>query len=304
MKELGFTVIIATYNRADLVGRAIESVLQQDWSKLEIIVVDDCSTDNTADIIPIMYPQVKYLRQEFNQGPGPARNRGLREALQPWALIIDDDDALMPGSLQAIADRMKSFPEFDVYPVLNFAHDNGKLSKPFLVVRVTDYFRGDIEGDFVPVIQVQLFLKEGFAYPSLHIGGEHLLWWDIAENYGIPSWAEPVAHVHVDAPSRLTSFQGQLHRAREYAKLQDLTLKRFNGLMNRYSPETATSKWLGAATYWLLAGERRICRERLRKANKGKFTPYLGVVWLLSWLPLQVTRILFLRYRERNVRSS
>jgi glycosyltransferase involved in cell wall biosynthesis len=135
LKKLGFTVIIATHNRADFVGRAIESVLQQGWPMLEIIVVDDCSSDKTSEVIPAMYPQVKYLRLGFNQGPGPARNRGLIEATQTWALILDDDDTLVPGALQAIAERIESFQELDKYPVLNFARDNGKISKPFLVVK-------------------------------------------------------------------------------------------------------------------------------------------------------------------------
>ncbi len=299
MEGVGFTVIITTYNRENLVGRAIESVLQQGWPKLEIIVIDDCSTDKTADIIPARYPQVKYLRQEFNQGPGPARNRGLREATQPWALILDDDDTLLPGSLQAITGHMKSFPDLDKYPVLNFAHSNGKLAKPFLIATIVDYFSGSIKGDFVPVIMVKQFLKKGLTYPDLRIGGEHLLWWDVAKRYGIPNWADPVALVHCDAPNRLTSFHGQLKRPREYAKLQDLTLERFGESMDLYSPELAAKKRLGAATYWLLAGERRICRERLREeGKKARIAPFFLALWLLSWLPLQLTQMFFLKYKE------
>lgn len=299
MEEIGFTVIITTYNRANLVRRAIDSVLQQEWPTLEIIVVDDCSSDNTANIIPTLYPKVKYLRQEFNQGPGPARNRGLREATQPWALILDDDDALMPGSLQTIVESMKDLPQLDKYPTLNFAHGNGKLVAPFLIVRAVDYLKGNIKGDFVPVIQVGLFIKEGLSYPNLRIGGEHLLWWDIAEKYGIPSWSKPVANVYNDAPFRLTSSKEQLRRAREYAELQDITIKQFNEIMDQFSPEIAAKKWLGSATYWLLAGERRICRERLRKARKYKVFPYLVLLWALSCLPLWIARQLFLKYKER-----
>lgn len=299
MKKLGFTVIITTHNRVNLLRRAIESVLRQDWPFLEIIVVDDCSTDETSDIIPELYPDIKYLCQEFNQGPGPARNRGLNEAQQPWALILDDDDTLMPDSLMVIADFMEGFQNSNKYPVLNFSCNNGYLAKPFILVNAVDYFNGAITGDFVPVINVHLFLKECFAYPSLRIGGEHLLWWDIAEKYGIPSWEKQVCNVHDDAPARLTSYHGQMQRAQEYAVLQDLTLERFGELMNRYSPETAMKKLLGAATYWLLAGERRICRERLKKANKSSSIHYLWAIWFLSWLPLYFTEMLFLRYKGR-----
>lgn len=299
MKKPGFTVIIATHNRVNLLRRGIDSVLRQNWPLLEIIVIDDCSTDETSAIIPKLYPSIKYLYQECNQGPGPARNRGLKEAQQPWALILDDDDTLMPDSLMAIANFIESFHNSNEYPVLNFACNNGYLTKPFMLVKPVDYFHGTITGDFVPVINVHLFLKKGFAYPGLRIGGEHLLWWEIAEKYGIPSWGKQVCNVHDDAPSRLTSYHGQMQRAQEYAIMQDLTLERFGKLLNRYSPETAMKKWLGAATYWLLAGERRICRERLKKANNRGSIPYLWSLWLLSWLPLYFTRILFLKYKER-----
>ena len=73
------SVVIPTYNRAASVVEAIDSVLAQTYPAMEIIVVDDGSTDDTREVVPRRYPQVRYFHQE-NGGVARARNRGIREA--------------------------------------------------------------------------------------------------------------------------------------------------------------------------------------------------------------------------------
>lgn len=307
MLQEGITVIITTYNRSNLVKRAIESVLQQKWKNLEIIVVDDASDDDTKEVVRIRYPFVKYICQENNLGPGPARNRGLYECSHSWALILDDDDALIPDALKTINSAIIAFKDKQKYPVFNFAHSNGKLSESFLIVSAKNYLNGTLRGDFVPVINVPLFRKNCLAYPDLRIGGEHLLWWTIGEKYGIPSWDLKVAQVFDDAPMRLTSFYGQMNRAREHAELQDITLALFNDLLLRIAPEKAIDKYLGSAAYWLMAGERRLCRKRLKSVIRGARCSqivYAIILWLLSWLPLSFARAAFIRFRKRSLKNS
>lgn len=304
MPKLRFSIVISTYNRVNLVERAIRSILEQAQPDIEIIVVDDASKDATSELIPTRYPKVRYLRQERNQGPGAARNRGIKEAVNPWVIILDDDDMLLPSSLAKLEHYIKKFDEASNYPVLQFATSNGYIPKPFMKVQLRDYLQGVIRGDFVPVIQKQLFLKEGFAYPSVRIGGEHLLWWEIAERYGIPTWREEVVQLYHDAPTRLTTLESQIRNAREHAELQELTLIKFNELMKRYSPSMAALKCLGAATYWLLADERYNSRKHLKNLLKSRFFPYALILWLLTWLPLKTVHRMFLIYRKKSLRKS
>ena len=84
------TIIIPTYNRASLLSRAIESVLEQSHGNLELIVVDDGSDDNTAEIIND-YGNIIYLYQE-NMGPAAARNRGIKAAAHELIAFLDSDD--------------------------------------------------------------------------------------------------------------------------------------------------------------------------------------------------------------------
>ena len=73
------SVIIPTYNRAHLVGRAIRSVLNQTFQDFEIIVVDDGSTDNTEEVVKgFNDPRIRYIRHEENRGGSAARNTGIR----------------------------------------------------------------------------------------------------------------------------------------------------------------------------------------------------------------------------------
>ncbi len=91
------SVVIPVYNRAGLIGPVIEALLEQTYKPLEIIVVDDGSTDNTKEVVS-SYP-VKYIYQK-NQGPASARNRGFRESVGDVIAFIDSDCIARPDWLE------------------------------------------------------------------------------------------------------------------------------------------------------------------------------------------------------------
>nr|MBP7323737.1 glycosyltransferase family 2 protein [Deltaproteobacteria bacterium] len=84
------SAIIPTYNRQHFLREAIESVLQQDYSHYELIIVDDGSTDATRDLVAA-YPVAQYLHQK-NQGVSAARNRGIAHARGSLITFLDSDD--------------------------------------------------------------------------------------------------------------------------------------------------------------------------------------------------------------------
>ncbi len=88
------SVIIPTYNRADLIQRAINSVRNQTYRNLEILVVDDGSLDNTRSVVEsIPDSRIRYMRHEKNRGlPAAARNTGIRAARGDFIAFLDDDD--------------------------------------------------------------------------------------------------------------------------------------------------------------------------------------------------------------------
>lgn len=96
MSISSISVIVPTYNRAHLLGRAITSVLLQLEDADELIVVDDGSTDRTEEMIAFYGDRIRYILTE-NRGSGAARNRGVSEARNPLVAFLDSDDEWMPG---------------------------------------------------------------------------------------------------------------------------------------------------------------------------------------------------------------
>ncbi len=107
------SVVIPVFNGAGFIGEAIESVLAQDEKPLEIIVVDDGSTDNSAEIAESFGSPVLVLRQE-NRGPAAARNRGLRAARGQYIAFLDADDLYSPDKFALQADRLDRHPGVDI----------------------------------------------------------------------------------------------------------------------------------------------------------------------------------------------
>lgn len=104
------SVIIPTYNRSNLLRLTIESVLAQTYPNIEIIVVDDDSTDDTAAAIEQYAGRVIYIKQA-NQGASVARNTGFRAASGEYINFLDDDDLLMPTKIERQVQVLDSHPE-------------------------------------------------------------------------------------------------------------------------------------------------------------------------------------------------
>jgi succinoglycan biosynthesis protein ExoO len=97
------TVLIAAYNAAGFVGRAIASALTQSLAPLEVLVVDDASTDDTGPVVRQLAAadsRIQLITLQRNGGPSAARNAGLDAARGEWIAVLDADDAFMPQRLE------------------------------------------------------------------------------------------------------------------------------------------------------------------------------------------------------------
>jgi GT2 family glycosyltransferase len=113
MSEAKVSVIVPTYNRAHCVTKALDSALGQTHGNVEVIVIDDGSTDNTRELISNWYdqePRVKYFRQD-NAGVTAARNRGLSRAAGDFVALLDSDDCWKPWKLEVQLACMEKHPE-------------------------------------------------------------------------------------------------------------------------------------------------------------------------------------------------
>ena len=112
MKEPTVSIIIPTYNRCQMVGRAINSVIQQTYTNFECIVVDDASTDDTKQVVTsINDSRIIYLRNETNKHVSAARNIGIKHAKGKLIAFLDDDDIWLSKKLEKQVLLMQSLPK-------------------------------------------------------------------------------------------------------------------------------------------------------------------------------------------------
>jgi glycosyltransferase involved in cell wall biosynthesis len=113
MSRAPVSVIVPTYNGAAYLGEAIRSLLAQSVRAAEIIVVDDGSTDASADIAASFGDDVRLIRQE-NRGVAVARNRGIDAAKEPYVAWLDHDDLAMPRRIEVQTAAFSESPAPDV----------------------------------------------------------------------------------------------------------------------------------------------------------------------------------------------
>lgn len=95
------SIIMPSYNTAPYISSSIQSVINQTYNNWELIIVDDCSTDNTEDVLSeIKDERIRFLKNEKNSGAAVSRNKALREAKGQWVAFLDSDDLWMPDKLE------------------------------------------------------------------------------------------------------------------------------------------------------------------------------------------------------------
>src|SRR5262245_30073027 len=139
---LKVSVVIPTYNCAEHIGETLQSVLDQDYPNLEIIVVDDGSTDNTRDVVAgFRSDRITYVYQSNSGGPSKPRNVGIAHAQSQYIALFDSDDIMLPGKIQA---------------AVEFFEMNSQLGLVF-----TNFVKCD---------------EQGTPYPNPFLDGYHHFW--------------------------------------------------------------------------------------------------------------------------------
>src|SRR4029077_7813291 len=160
------SVIMAAYNAAEHVGEALDSVLAQDWRPLEVVVVDDGSTDDTAAVVR-RYPDVVYLRQD-NQGPSAARNAAVERSSGEFVANFDSDDLLPTTRVGDQARYLLAHPEVGAV----FGRQEW-MNAPEWMARDSVY--GDVDG--IPLSSV-MFRRDVFfelgGYDASFVQGEDM----------------------------------------------------------------------------------------------------------------------------------
>lgn len=191
--EVSVSVIIAAYNVERYIERAVRSALEQDGVTLEVIIVDDCSTDKTFEIAKaIGDARIKCIRQPNNGGPGAARNAGIAAATGQWIAILDGDDAFAKGRLehciqrardanaQIVVDNLSVFQEaggatFPMFPPARFSGLR-RLTLADFIAGNQSFMGGYALGYLKPVFLASFLHENNLHYRTdIRIGEDYLL---------------------------------------------------------------------------------------------------------------------------------
>lgn len=296
---ISISIVVATYNRPELLTRLLLSIEAQNIP-LEVIVVDDASTIEYQLTTNL---SIQYIKQNVNQGPGVCRNIGLRQAKGDWILIMDDDDYFQENALEQIYQHIIKNTFLEKYPLFQLPRSNGEITSDYKLINMADYINHQISGDFLPIINRQLFLEKLYQYPASRVGGEHLLWWQIANDYGIPTWSIPMVCVlGIEAEVRLTSPSTQIKRASEHMLLAQETLQKFGITLQQQFPSQYLSRLMALMTYALLSGDKNIAQQTLAMLKPYKKQYLLFKV--LSLLPRFLILQLFTKYRQVSLQRA
>ena len=186
------SVIIPTFNRAHLVGRAISSVLFQTFKNYEILVVDDGSTDATQEVVERFGSKIKDVPLRSNHGVSAARNAGIRASTAPFLAFLDSDDYWLPEKLSSQMNFFRHNPGFHICQTEEIWIRRGRRVNPGKKHRKPS---GDI---FLPslgmclvspsavMISRSLLHETGLFDETLPACEDYDLWLRIASRYPIP----------------------------------------------------------------------------------------------------------------------
>ncbi len=287
------SVVIPTYNRADTVGHAVESVRAQTFTDYEIIVVDDGSRDNTAAVVARFGDAVRYIAQP-NGGVAVARNRGVAEARGRYVAFLDSDDAWLPAKLERQMAFVAQRPELGfAYADARVVDESGRELGVKPVQRpVADTLEALLQGNFIPTLTVvarrDAVQAVGGFDPQLRGPEDYDLWMRLAARYPFAGVRETLAVYH-QSGSGLSGDPNKIYA--EYLKI-------FRKLLGHeeFAAHRAQVRRRLAVSHYLLAKGRyeqgRFAEARREFAAALRMLPGVGSTFIepSDWLAARLAK--------------
>lgn len=211
------SIIIPTFNRDKFIGAAVESILEQTYQDFEIIIVDDGSTDRTAEVIRLFPADKLIYIYQTNCGRSNARNYALSIARGRYIAFLDSDDLYLPGKLELQVNYMTEHPEVDmIYTSAYCMDENGNSINHHYDAKVSGRIYKDI-AFFVPVtitlptvmVRRKVFDKVGGFDEKMERFEDTDMWRRISKHFFIGAIAESTCKLRTHRDNSLISQDPQ-----------------------------------------------------------------------------------------------
>ena len=286
------SVIIPTYNRANLLPRAIKSVLNQTFKDFELIIVDDCSTDNTKEIIKGFQKQdsrIKLIILEKNSGaPAHPKNIGIKEAKGKFVAFLDSDDEWLPEKLnkQLVLfgkNKKLGFVSCNAFIINKRKNKRQNKKIEYRTPRSNNYFISLLETDIIcssssVVIRKDILDEVGCFDNKIIIGEDQDMWIRISQKYDFDFVSEPLLkyYIHQNNTMKIIS---NLRKAKDIEYIFQKYKKYYEANSKLYSIRLRYE-----GTRYMLAGEREKGRKCFIKSiKKNPFNAKSYLYFLLSF---------------------
>lgn len=212
-----FSIVIPLYNKAKSIVNTINSILSQTYQKFEIVVVDDGSTDSSAEkVLEIFDERIRLIRKE-NGGVCSARNRGIKEAKYDYIALLDADDTWDENYLNEQVKMINDYPNAKMWGI-NYAEiSNGELAR-YLPTGLSENFRGYVEDYFYiknrisdlfcsssVVVKKETFEEVGFFDERIKYAEDNDMWFRIIASYPVAFYDKYMVFYQFDAENRALS---------------------------------------------------------------------------------------------------
>lgn len=288
------SVVIPLYNKRPWIVEAVASVLMQDWSPLEVIVVDDGSTDDGADLLTGLDSRVRVFRQT-NAGESAARNRGIAESRGDWVVFLDADDRFVQGRLRNLVELSRMYPEAAVLccGYRNFWPDGRTQERVLTEVGpglVTDFFDAQRRGlTCVGAIAIRREALGEFEEPfvvGMRIGPDTDLWFRLAERLSVAYTPRIGVEIRKGVVGRVTDSQDYSVLLPCFERLaQRVEQEGFPSHLRRSARVIVAFQYLSVATHRAaggdFAGSREMIRSPRAKADRRQWIRAVLRIWAI-----------------------
>ena len=298
-----FSVIIPLYNKEAYVRKALESVIAQTFKDFECIVVDDGSTDNSADVVrELVNDRFRLIRQP-NAGVAAARNNGVKASKGEYVCFLDADDWWEANFLEEMDRLITEYPEAGLCATNYVYYKPGKTHVALNLSRgYIDYPKAYYEGSSMPVTSITTCMPrkvfdEMRGFPvGIKLGEDFLLWAKTALHYKVAFCEKPLAYYNNDVPASLRATRN-LHAPEHHMlfNLASLENEIANlSLVHSLTPSLVTSWKLlldklrvsGLMDYWLSDEYHDVAAGELAKVDWSKHprsakAQYEKPIWFL-----------------------
>ena len=240
------SVVIPSHNRAHTLQRALQSVLNQQSPADEIIVVDDGSTDHTAELLQ-QYPNVRLIQQP-NKGVSAARNQGIQSSTHEWIALLDSDDEWLPGKLALIRQAQQQHTDIKLLHSNEIWIRNGVRVNP---MNKHNKYGGNIFRHCLPlcvispsaaVLHRSLFDDCGLFDENLPACEDYDLWLRICHRYPVAYIPEPLINKYGGHEDQLSRRFWGMDRFRIQALHQLMQLDSLSSEQQQLSQEMLVKK--------------------------------------------------------------